>query len=67
MTGVVVGRLTVKERAPRPNHYAPDSYGASAFWSCDCACGSTGTIRSGKYLRTAPNKPKVSCGCLLRG
>lgn len=48
------GRLTVLE--PRPNR------GHGMRWLCQCACGSTTTVR-GAYLR---NGSVRSCGCWRR-
>ncbi len=54
MTDEEYGRLTV-----RAYHHGTKRDGA--FWSCDCACGTTNFIVSRKRLKTKNTK---SCGCL---
>lgn len=62
MTDRVIGRLTVKERAPPP-HRKLSSYALTyAFWLCECTCGRT-VVRAGKALRVASET--ASCGCML--
>lgn len=62
MTGVVVGRLTVKERAPLPSHLSRRDV-TNAYWRCECTCGKF-VVRSGITLRRQARE-NTSCGCWL--
>jgi hypothetical protein len=64
MTDMVIGRLTVKARAPVPDRHMSDNAKSYAFWRCECTCGKI-VVRSGKYLRNPRNVETISCGCML--
>jgi hypothetical protein len=64
MTGRVIGRLTVKNRVPPPDRHLSAVYLTYAFWRCECSCGNTNVVRSGRNLRKAPSET-ASCGCLV--
>ena len=56
LSGQHFGKLTVIERVPKPD----GSHSTSAFWLCQCECG-TKKIISSAVLRAGKAK---SCGCL---
>lgn len=57
MTGIKIGRLTVKEFS-----HIDDKH--HAMWLCDCDCGNKDVLIQGNALRRNP--PTQSCGCLQR-
>ena len=53
--GRVFERLTVRERAPKPE----GQKGRASYWLCDCACGQSITTRGDSLLQART----TSCGC----
>jgi len=54
LTGHVVGRLTVIERAPSVGYQS---------WRCRCECGNEAVVRHGKL--SGNGRKTESCGCLV--
>src|SRR4051812_21210975 len=59
LTGRLIGKLTVLERAERPTTVKR----GAVYWLCKCTCGRNKVV-SADYLRRCKIEP--SCGCVAR-
>lgn len=62
LTGMVFGRLTVRERC---EDYVGPCGAHMVQWICDCECGNTSKATT-HDLRRKDKNPTRSCGCLAR-
>lgn len=62
LTGLIVGRLEVRGRAPAPTKAASLKYLQQSWWLVRCKCGET-AVKPREMLRSGDIK---SCGCLRR-